>query len=70
MSTNDVPRFEQLFLRMTVSNGWAFQWINNPSTHAFFYWLNLRLKLPDRKQLAGPILNQAIEILKSYARRS
>jgi hypothetical protein len=46
---------------MTVSNGWSFQWINNPSIHALFYWLNLKLKLPDRKQLAGPILNQAIK---------
>jgi hypothetical protein len=46
---------------MTVSNGWSFQWINNPSTHSLFHWLNLKLKLPDRKQLAGPILNQAIK---------
>ena len=46
---------------MTVSNGWAFQWINDPVTHAFFHWLNLKLKLPDRKQLAGSILDKAIE---------
>jgi Protein of unknown function (DUF 659) len=50
---------------MTVSNGWAFQWINNPSTHAFFYWLNPKLKLPDRKQLAGSILNDAIKNIEN-----
>jgi len=70
LNKSEIPKFNDFLIRMTVSNGWAFQWINDPITRAFFYWLNLRLKLPDRKQLAGPILNQAIEILKSYARRS
>ena len=46
---------------MTVANGWAFQWIDNPSTHALFYWLNPKLKLPNRKQLAGTILDNAIK---------
>jgi hypothetical protein len=50
---------------MTVANGWAFQWVNNSSTQAFFYWLNPKLKLPDRKQLAGPILDQAIENIEN-----
>jgi hypothetical protein len=48
-------------IRITVANGWAFQWINNPSTLALFNWLNPHLKLPDRKQLSGPILDQAIK---------
>ena len=50
---------------MTVANGWAFQWVNNPSTRAFFYWLNPRLKLPDRKHLAGPILDTAIKNIEN-----
>lgn len=50
---------------MTVANGWAFQWIDNPSTLAFFNWLNPNLKLPDRKQLAGPILEKAIENIEN-----
>lgn len=29
MSTNDVPRFEQLFIRMTVSNGLPFSFVEN-----------------------------------------
>ena len=29
MSTNDVPRFEQLFVRMTVSNGLPFSFAEN-----------------------------------------
>ena len=61
----EIPTFYDLLIRMTVSNGWAFQWINNPSTHAFFYWLNPKLKLPDRKQLAGSILNDAIKNIEN-----
>src|SRR6266498_4503713 len=69
LNKSEIPKFYDFLIRLTVSNGWAFQWINDPVTRAFFCWLNPRLKLPDRKQLAGPILNQTIEILKSYARR-
>ena len=50
---------------MTVSNGWAFQWINDSLTCEFFYWLNPKLKLPDRKLLAGTILDQAIENIEN-----
>lgn len=53
---------------MTVANGWAFHWVNNPSTLEFFNWLNPKLKLPDRKQLAGPILNKAIENIENLRR--
>ncbi|CAB5135680.1 unnamed protein product [Rhizophagus irregularis] len=61
LNKSEIPKFHDLLIRMTVSNGWSFQWVNNPSTHAFFHWLNPKLKLPDRKQLAGPILDQAIK---------
>ncbi len=31
-----IPIFHDLLVKMTVANGWAFQWVNNPSTQAFF----------------------------------
>ncbi|CAB4401332.1 unnamed protein product [Rhizophagus irregularis] len=65
LSKPEIPKFNDFLIRMTVSNGWAFQWINDPVTRAFFYWLNPKLKLPDRKQLAGPILEQAIENIEN-----
>jgi hypothetical protein len=61
INKSEIPKFYDLLIRMTVSNGWSFQWINNPSTHSLFHWLNPKLRLPDRKQLAGPILDQAIK---------
>ena len=65
LNKSEMPKFYDLLIRMTVSNGWAFQWINDPSTRAFFHWLNPKLKLPDRKQLAGSILDQAIENIEN-----
>ena len=35
-----IPKFYDLLIRMTVANGWAFQWVNDPSTREFFRWLN------------------------------
>ena len=61
ITKTEIPTFHDLLIKMTISNGWAFQWVNNPSTQAFFHWLNPNLKLPDKKQLAGPILDQAIQ---------
>ena len=65
LSKSEIPKFYDLLIRMTVANGWAFQWINNPSTREFFHWLNPKLKLPDRKQLAGSILDKAIENIEN-----
>jgi hypothetical protein len=45
---------------MTISNGWAFHWVNNSAIQAFFHWLNPKFKLPDRKQLSGSILDHAV----------
>ncbi|CAB4382971.1 unnamed protein product [Rhizophagus irregularis] len=36
LNKSEIPKFHDLLIRMTVSNGWSFQWVNNPSTHAFF----------------------------------
>ncbi len=49
ITKTEIPIFHDLLVKMIVANGWAFQWVNNPSTQAFFYWLNPNLKLPDRK---------------------
>jgi hypothetical protein len=66
LNKSEIPKFYDFLIRMTVANGWAFQWINNPSTREFFHWLNPKLKLPDRKQLAGPILDKAIENIENF----
>ena len=65
VSKAEIPIFYDFLIRMTVANGWAFHWVNNPSTLALFNWLNPKLKLPDRKQLAGPILDKAIENIEN-----
>ncbi|CAG8762759.1 38620_t:CDS:1, partial [Gigaspora margarita] len=45
---------------MTIANSWAFQWANNSSMLALFNWLNPNLKLPNKKELAGSVLDNAI----------
>ncbi|RIA79682.1 hypothetical protein C1645_840146 [Glomus cerebriforme] len=39
--------------------------IHKHLANSFFYWLNLKLKLFDRKQLSDPILNQAIDNIEN-----
>ncbi|CAG8724192.1 1521_t:CDS:2, partial [Rhizophagus irregularis] len=63
-SFNLSHRSSESYYQSSISKFASFQWVNNPSTHALFHWLNLKLKLPDRKQLAGPILDQAIKSIK------
>jgi hypothetical protein len=65
LNKSEIPKFYDFLIRLTVSNGWAFQWINDPVTRAFFHWLNPKLKLPDRKQLSGSILDKAIEHIEN-----
>ena len=64
LNKSETPKFYDLLIRIIGFNSWSFQWINNPSTHTLFHWLNLKLKLPDRKQLTGPILDQAIKSIE------
>ena len=61
MSTNDVPRFEQLFLRMTVSNGLPFSFVENEETKALFEFIAPGLILPNRKAIGGRILKNTAE---------
>ena len=60
-----MKKFEQLLIRMTVSNGFSFQWINNPETKELFSWLNPTIQLPDRRTLGGRILNEAANELRN-----
>ncbi|CAG8775529.1 12697_t:CDS:2, partial [Gigaspora rosea] len=46
ITAKEKPKFEQLLLRMTVSNGWSFQWTSNPATLEFYEFLNPNLILP------------------------
>ena len=48
--------FEHHLLKATVSNGWAFRWIENPEVIALFKFLNPVISLPGRRALAGHIL--------------
>ena len=57
------PKFECLLLRMSVSNGFSFQWIDNQATLDLFEFLNPHLVLPERKALSNRILNTKTESL-------
>src|SRR6185369_5613159 len=59
LSSEDMKKFHTLLLRLTVSCGWALQWVNNPEAIELFEFLNPLLKLPDRRVLGGRILNEA-----------
>jgi hypothetical protein len=56
MSSKDLPKFETLFLRMQVSNGLPFTFVENAETRALFNFIAPGLKLPSRKKLGGSIL--------------
>jgi hypothetical protein len=64
MLTNDVPRFEQLFVRMTISNGLPFSFVENEETRALFEFVAPGLVLPNRKAIGGRILNDAAKSLQ------
>ena len=36
----EMPKFERLLLKMSVANGFPFQWINHPATLELFEFLN------------------------------
>jgi hypothetical protein len=57
-SKKEIPKFEQLLLRMSVANGFPFQWVNHPATRELFEFLNPFLILPKRKALSNRILNK------------
>jgi hypothetical protein len=56
ITKKEQPIFEQLLLKMTVSNGFSFHWVENQETLEFFKFLNPNLVLPSRKSLSNRIL--------------
>jgi len=58
LNKKETPKFERLLLRMSVANGFPFQWVNHPATIEFFEFLNPSLVLPKRKALSNRILNR------------
>lgn len=60
LSKEDKKRFYTLLIQLTVSCGWALNWVNNPEARELFEFLNPFLILPDRKTLGGDILNNAV----------
>ncbi|GES87763.1 ribonuclease H-like domain-containing protein [Rhizophagus clarus] len=58
---SEIPKFERLLLRMSVANGFSFQWIDHPATLELFEFLNPHLILPNRKALSNRILTRESE---------
>ncbi|CAG8836329.1 12396_t:CDS:2, partial [Gigaspora margarita] len=56
LSVNDQIRFEQLLLRMIVSNALPFTYVENEDTIAVFEFLVPGIKLPKRKVIGGKVL--------------
>ncbi|GBC08625.1 hypothetical protein RclHR1_08270002 [Rhizophagus clarus] len=65
MSKKETPKFERLLLRMSVANGFPFQWVNHPATLEFFKFLSPFLVLPKRKALSNRILNRETKDLNT-----
>lgn len=60
LSKQDKEKFNILLIRLTVSCGWALQWVNNPEARELFEFLNPVLKLPDRRNFGDNILKDAV----------
>ncbi|CAG8853706.1 15275_t:CDS:2, partial [Gigaspora margarita] len=57
--------FFKLLLHMTISNEWAFQWIENQETIEFFNFISPLLELPSQKTLADEILKNLVESIQN-----
>ncbi|CAB4419957.1 unnamed protein product [Rhizophagus irregularis] len=56
MSSKDTPTFETLVVKMCISNGLPFSFVENEETQAVFNFVAPDLKLPNRKKLGGKLL--------------
>ena len=65
MSINDKPTFEFLLLRMIVSNGLSFSFLENEDTQAVFNFVFPGLSLPNRKAISGRVLKKSAKALKT-----
>jgi hypothetical protein len=64
MSKNDHSLFEQLLLRMIISNSLPFIFVENKETIALFKFLSPGIQLPKRKIMAGKILQNSSQALQ------
>ncbi|CAG8803419.1 9539_t:CDS:2, partial [Cetraspora pellucida] len=61
---NEQSRFEQLLLRMIVSNALSFTFVENEDTIAVFEFLVPGLKLPKRKVIGSRVLMNSSKLLQ------
>ncbi|CAG8483082.1 17209_t:CDS:2, partial [Racocetra persica] len=64
ISSKDIPYLENLVLRICISNGLPFSFIENEETKTLFDFIMPGLKLPDHKKLGRQILNEASKNLQ------
>jgi hypothetical protein len=67
-SKHDQTVFEELTLRMTISNGWAFCWTENEETKSWWNFISNHpniFELPSRRALGGRILQSTSNVLKN-----
>jgi hypothetical protein len=64
ISKKDILHFENLILRMCISNGLSFSFIDNDDTKEFFKFIAPGIELPTRKKLGGQILLDASKDLQ------
>ncbi|CAG8602018.1 8645_t:CDS:2, partial [Scutellospora calospora] len=60
LTQQDNEKFKILLLRLIVSCGWAFYWVNKPEAKELFEFLNPYLKLLDRRAFSRKILEAAV----------
>ncbi len=61
LSSKDTPTFETLTIKMCISNGLPFSFVENEETQALFNFIAPGLKLPSRKKLGGKLLLKTSE---------
>ncbi|CAG8797239.1 7388_t:CDS:1, partial [Cetraspora pellucida] len=64
LTVNEQSRFEQLLLRMIVSNALPFTFVKNEDTIAVFEFLVPGLKLPKRKVIGSRVLMNSSKLLQ------
>ncbi len=64
MSVNDRPTFEFLLLRMIVSNGLPFTFLENKDIQAVFNFILSGFNLPNHKAISGRVLKKCASTLK------
>jgi hypothetical protein len=61
LSSKDTSVFESLIIKMCISNGLPFSFVENEETQAVFNFIASGLKLPNRKKLSGKLLLKTSE---------